>query len=458
MPWPSRPAMPARFSRLPVWPWACVLWFDRRVLIGVWFGSALLNIANLWWNGALNPTTATVAAVIAVGAAIQAWAGDWLVKRWYGPVRGRNKDTEDAFGPPAPGRGFVLRIIRLRGDYGPVRIGRHRRGKLSVQLVELVHGGCSGRTHCHPGCAMLLFKEPRGLFDKRPRRTIISMLLLSALVILSLYGAGRWEKYIQDSHLNNDGEKIARLITDRLITHREVISSLGRFIEAIPNFRFKQFEQFTHITLQDNPDIFAMSFNDLVKDSERHAFEIMMSRLSPLGSYQITERGQSTPPGPRRIQARICRCPLHCAPGQQPAGSWVSTLTPNRFAVDAINRAKASKSMTVTSPIHLVQEQKKRIGILELLPVMGTDKDRSSHLLGFAVAVVKVDEMIDIATKGHVPTGLVFQLNDFNAPDGRGLLYHSAAPGRTAADPASSILWKSVLRMGDRDWTLSIYA
>jgi len=438
---------------------ACALWFDRRILISIWLGSAGLNLANLWLNGALNPATAVAAAGIATGALMQAWAGVWLVNRWHGPVRNGDKETEDAFGLLLLGGALSCILSASTGVTSLYTSGVIEPGNYLFSWWNWYMGDVLGVLIVTP-LALLFLREPRALFEKRHRRDIALLLLFSGLIVMSLYGAGRWEKYNQDRHLNNDSEKITRMITDRLITHREVLASLSHFIEATPDFNFKQFEQFTRITLEDNPDIFAMSFNDLVPDSRRHSFESMMSRLSPLGLYQITERDSE-----RRLIRALTR-------PEYVAVRYIVPLASNKPAVgfdinsepirrDAIKRARASKSMAVTAPIQLVQEQKKRIGILELLPMMKNGNDRSSSVIGFAVTVVKVDEMIDIATKGHVPAGLMFQLNDFKAPDHKGFLYTSAFPGDAsgaAVDPASSAQWKTELRMGDRDWTLSIYA
>jgi PAS domain S-box-containing protein len=109
----------------------------------------------------------------------------------------------------------------------------------------------------------------------------------------------------------------------------------------------------------------------------------------------------------------------------------------------------------------LVQEERQRVSVLELLPVIRAraipEKEQPGRIVGFAVAVVKVDEMIEIATKGHVPAGLVFQLTDPHAPDGQGLLYHPGSPDDTPMRTARAVHWKTTLRMGDRDWELSVY-
>ena len=438
---------------------ACVLWFGRRALFSIWLGSALLNLSHAWIGGTLNAATAAVAAVIATGAIVQAWAGGWLVNRWQGSSWRDPARKQDAFGFLLGGGVLACVLSASISVTGLYVAGIIERGDFLFTWWNWYVGDALGIIVLAP-LTLCLLQGSGGLWSEQSRRIIIPMLLTLGLVVLAFYGATRWERYVQDSQLQADSEAVTRQINDRLITHREVLYSLRHFIEATPNFSFGQFEQFTKITLQDNPDIFAMSFNDLITAEKRLAFEKMMSGLSPLGAFQITERDS---------QRRLIRA---AARPEYVAVRYIVPLVNNKPAVGfdiyaepirraAIERVRASKSMAVTSPIQLVQEQKKRVGILELLPVVSVPAagatEEKARLLGFAVAVVKVDEMIEIATRGHVPAGLAFQLTDPQAPGGQGLLYRSDAQGTANKPLAQAAHWKTVLRMGDRDWTLSIY-
>jgi hypothetical protein len=167
---------------------------------------------------------------------------------------------------------------------------------------------------------LCLLNRPDGVWYERRRRIVVPMLLTLVLVVLAFYGTARWERKIQKDQLHSDSDIIAGRIADRLITHHEVLSSLRNFIEATPDLGFRQFEQFTRLTLEDKPDIFALSYNDLITDDRRLEYERAMSRLSPLGS--VPDHGaQGRASDPRRPQTRVRDRPLHRAPGQQRTGS-----------------------------------------------------------------------------------------------------------------------------------------
>lgn len=432
---------------------ACALWFGHGVLPGVWLGSALLNLSHAWLGGTLDPGTAVVAVVIATGATLQAEVGRRMVNRWQGPAWRDLEREQDAIGFLLLGGVLACVLSASISVTGLYAVGIIERARFSFTWWNWYVGDVLGVLVFAP-LTLCLLNRPDGVWYERRRRIVVPMLLTLALVVLAFYGTARWERKIQKDQLHSDSDIIAGRIADRLITHHEVLSSLRNFIEATPDLAFRQFEQFTRLTLEDKPDIFALSYNDLITDDRRLEFERMMSRLSPLGPFQITERRDGRLiRAVRRPEYVTVRYIVPLA-NNEPAVGYDINSDPVRHA--AIDQARASKSMAVTAPIHLVQEQRKRVGVLELWPVLSVT---TKQLVGFAVAVVKVDEMIDIATRGRVPAGLVFQLIDLQAPEGQGLLYRydpqRVGDTLTAAREAD---WKTTLRMGDRNWGVSVYA
>jgi PAS domain S-box-containing protein len=434
------------------------LWFGRGALPGIWLGSAILNLAHNQLYGTLTPISALVALVIATAAVLQAVGGRWLVNRWLGPAWQTLEREQEIFGFLLLG-GVLACVLSSSISVGAIAAG----GLIEPAEVPFTWwnwylGDTLGVLVFAP-LTLAILDRSTPLWRERRRRLLIPMLATLGLATLAFYGTARWEKQEQDTQRRTDGETMANHIADRLITHREVLSSLRHFIEATPDFSFAQFEQFTRLTLRDNPDIFALSFNDLVTDAERPAFERRISGRSPLGPYQITERDD---------QRRLIRAATR---PEYVAVRYIVPLVTNQPAVGydiysesirraAIERALTTHAMAVTAPIRLVQEQQPRVGVLELLPVEGeprTDTSGASRPLGFAVAVVKVDEMVDIATRGQVPAGLVFQLTDPRAPAGQTLLYRSDAPAVGATPMVQAPVWTSGLRMGDREWDLSVY-
>jgi signal transduction histidine kinase len=216
---------------------------------------------------------------------------------------------------------------------------------------------------------------------------------------------------------------------------------------------FSKFEYFTRITLRDNPDIFALSINHFVTAKQRASYEHGMG--APGGTFEFREREEQ-----KHLITAAQR------PEYVPVG-FIAPLAGNAAAIgfdinsdparsNAIARARSSGRPAVTAPIQLVQEQQKRPGVLVLHPAYAMDSDRASPsaLLGF-VGVIKVDEMVAIATAGVRASGLSLRLEDVNAPEKPTLLLQSE--DFTASSNHAEYLWHGDLLVADRTWRLSVY-
>ena len=134
----------------------------------------------------------------------------------------------------------------------------------------------------------------------------------------------------------------------------------------------------------------------------------------------------------------------------------------------ATERVRASRHLAVAAPIALVQEDTRHVGMLEMLPVEDlktTDAAGRPRLLGFVVGVVRIDQLIALATQGKIPDGLGLRVTASQVPTAA--TSPSSAPLAIqavlyppVADPGPPVLadggaqWQGQLRVGDQDWTL----
>jgi len=447
----------------PVFPAAglalsALLLFGPRAWPGVWLGSVILNASHAALAGHLSATTLTAASVIATGATLQALAGRLLVTRWQGQAWREMEREQDAFSFMLLGGVMACAVSATLSVGALAALGIIDRAEFGFTWWTWYVGDTLGVVVFAPLAFTLLVGES-ALWRERRRTVGIPMVLALAFAALAFGAAARWEAQAEAAQLGDDGKLVARRIGDRLITQREVLASLRNFIEATPAFTFAQFEQFTRLSLRDNDDVFALSFDDVVTSPGRADFEQQVSRLSPLGSFQITERD---------AERRLVRAPDR---PEYVAVRYIVPLVSNQAAVgydilsepvrrEAIEQARASGGMTVTAPIRLVQEQKERVGVLELMPVRSTPRGGSGEqprIVGFAVAVIKVDELVEIATRGHVPPGLVFEVTDPQAPADRSLLYRSGGwDDQVRFSDDETGRWSTELRAGQRPWRLAV--
>ena len=438
------------------------LWFGRRAIPGVWLGAAALNLSLNWmgehWLGdSFDLKLLAVTAAISTGATLQALIGARLVQRREG--NGWRDMAEEVAVIRFLLHGGVLAGV-VSASFGATALlaaGRIGRGDMFFTWWTWYVGDVIGILVFAP-LVLLLLNRRDPLWRDRQRLILAPMLMTLGLAIVAFHGASRWERQEQLRQLQQTGEAVARDIANRLNIHREVLSSLGHFIEVTPNPSPEQFERFTRSTLRDNPDLFALSLNDWIKDRERPAFEARMSRISPLGAYRITERDD---------RQRLVRA---AARAEYAPVSMIVPLEPNRTVLGfdiysepvrraAVDEAIASSRMAMTDPIQLVQDTLQKNGLLEILPVYGamaTDGADRPPPSGFAVAMVKIEDMLRIATEGKIPEGLVVGLNPPRNPGGEPEWYRIGARSDDSGPAKGRLSWQTWLRMDGREWALSV--
>ncbi len=430
---------------------AATLKFGKWSLPGIWIGSFILNASQSTLSGGLNFDVSLLAVAIAFGSTTQAWLGSSLIQKLQRPDWQSLESERDILILVAG----AIAACTIAASVGTVAL--LITGQIGTEIMRFTWwswyvGDLMGVLTLTPLIWSWLNKETTS-WTSRKNLVLYPVLLSLSLATVVFYTANRWENEELLRNIQADGETVGKLIENRLIAHQEVLLSLRHFIEATPNFSFDQFETFTRITLKDNPDIFAMSFNDEVQAADRAAYEHRIQSQSPITGFQITERnpeGQLCRAGdrPRYVVVR------HIVPmnGNKPAIGFDIYSEPMRR--DTVERATASGAVAVTGPIHLVQEKKQRVGLLALLSVYRSEnaaEHNAESLRGFAVEVLKVDELIEIATRNKLPAGLAFVLTDVEAPSESGLLARFGDQSEADAD----LRWTKTLRLGGRNWELA---
>ncbi len=434
---------------------AVTLLYGYRSLPGIWLGSLLFNLGIALFHHTLSTPSLFAAMGIASGACGQAWLGRALICRWSREKWRRLEQERD-----------VLCLLFLGGPLAcwvAASTGITSLGIAGIIPFEMSGfawwnwyvGDTLGVLLVAPLCIGLL-QHGDPVWQARLKTMALSVVALIALVSAAVFTATTWEASAQNDALEEHGRTIAHDLDVRFASHREALASLARLIEITPDLGPSQFEHFTEAILRDHADVFALSFNPYVTEAQRPAFEERMAMLAPGEHFEIKERDE---------QRHLVRAGDR---SDYVAVSYISPLEGNLQAIgfdiqseplrrDAIRRARLSGGAAATAPIRLVQEARERAGVLILIPAFDdrhamTDKP-ASRLIGFAVAVLKVDELVDIATHGSLDPGLIIELSDPAAQTEHTLLYRSAhgvsvAPGTP--------MWTTGLTVADRTWVLRV--
>jgi len=436
---------------------AVMLWSNRQAWPGIWSGSFALNLGVAWQHGGLDVHGILVAAAIACGSATQALAAWWLVVRCVGNGWRTLEIERD-----------IIRSLLVAGPVACVISASV--AVTTLYLADVIPGGeylyawwnwWSGDTL--GVLVMLPISLALLLWNESPWRGRLTTLVLPMLVALAavggaFYAVAQWERSQQKASIQDYGEVLVRHLEQRFIAHQEALSALRRLAEVTPEMTYRQFEYFTRITLKDNPDIFALSINPYVPAAQRQAFERSMVEKTGIAGFEIRERDSQ-----RRLVRAADREDYvavgYIAPfeGNRPAIGFDINSEPVRH--EAIRSARLSARPAVTEPIQLVQENRPRPGVLVLHPTYRPKTtldtgDAQAVLTGFAVGVIKVDAMVEIATRSARIPGLVFEVDDALSGRDKSSLYRSEP---VTGSPDRYYTWQKQLGMADRTWNLTVF-
>lgn len=461
--------IPAASYATPIFPasgfaLAMLLVYGVEVLPAIWVASTIINVLLGLTAGQTALGSLPVALVTGLGAALQAYLGARLVTgsvgdRWQ---KLRDEKTVALF---LLWGGLVACLVSPTVGVASLTLA----SSLPVSAVPMSWatwyvGDMLGVVVFAP-LVLAIWGRDDPVWAARLRTTVVPTLAVVSLALLAFLVTARWENEAERQSLNRESEAVAQRVADRLAArlaaHRESLSQLRQFIETRPQASFDDFENFSADVLDRNPDLSALSINDRVFDRHRDDYERRIAALSPTKEFQIKQR----------INDKVV--PAHKSPEYVPV-RFIAPLKLNQRALgfdifsepvrrDAIEQALRTTNMAVTAPVQLVQDQAKRIGILEIMPffdrAVSLPARTPAAIQGFAVAVVKLDQMIDLRAWGAMGSMLVFQLSDPNAVSERQLLYRSdAALGDNNLYPIEAAAWSRPIDFADRQWLLTVYA
>ena len=431
---------------------AALLWSGGRAWPGIFLGSFLLNLTTADFSSGIGLTPLLVATGIATGATLQAIFARLLLQHFAGNSWKTLQAEPEillclALAGPLPcviSASTGISVLYAAGIVAP--------NDVPYALLNWWLGDVLGVWVLLPlSLALLHWRDP--LWRSRLVAHAMPMVLVLGLVGVGFYLVSKWERAQEHLAIEDHGQALVQDLRQRFVAHQEALAALRRLVEVTPDMTFAKFEYFTRITLRDNPDIFALSINHFVTDQQRAAYEHGM-RL-PGAAFEIRERDE---------QNQLVTASQR--PEYVPVG-FIAPLAGNAAAIgfdinsepvrsNAIARARSSGRPAVTAPIQLVQEQQKRPGVLVLHPAYAMDSEQAApkSLLGFVVGVIKVDEMVTIATAAIRANGLNLRVEDVNTSEKPALLFQS---GDSAASSHAEYLWRDELIVADRTWRLTVY-
>ncbi len=417
-----------------IWPpsgviLAGMLIYGYRYWPGVLLGSFAVNLFTSFDPSNQNTMllSATIAALIACGASVQAVVSTWLIRRYL------------SFPNPLERVRDIALLLLLGGPVGCLIAATN--GVTTLALTGTIPwsiyalnwltwwvGDTMGVIVFTP--IILLFFTPMAVINLT-RKALVGAILCSSfcLTIYVFSLANHAEEYRQEQELDRIAHDMASKLETTLAGDIEWLYSVDSFFQASEFVSTKEFSTFVHNSIEEHPDLYSISWNPLVLASERAHFEEAM-RQQGIADYQIIDRDPSG--AMVRAAEREEYVPV----------AYTEAAIQNRGAVgfdtygeaerrQALDAARDSGEARMTGRINIVQDQQKRNAFIIFYPIydqpraFATVAERHAHLRGYAAGVFIVPELLRSLIVQANSYNLAFALYDQSGHPGETLLYDS---------------------------------
>ena len=438
-----------------VWPAAglalvCVLAFGYRVWPGVLIGSFFVNVGTAFDGSSLGAAlfSAAVALGIAFGAALQATAGAYLVRRFVGYPSSLDRDKD---------------IARFLAIAGPVScLVSATWGVTTLLVASLIpatlYGVSWGTWFVGDTIGSVLFApvaltflgQPRETWARR-RQTVAAPLALGfTMVTLLFVRASGWEKDRLDAEFAGRANGLAHALERRIGQYLEVGSSVASLYSAQPEVTRKAFGEFTRRALLAHPDIQAIEWVPRVRREQRSAYEAAAvgDGLSGFAIRERSSRGALVPAAERDEYFPV----FYVEPRERNERAIGYDLASDAVRRETLRDATDSGAPRATPPITLVQEPGDQRGLLVLVPIyapatpLESAGQRRAALMGFSASVFRMGTIVASALHGLDRRGITLRLSDVDAPIETRFLHGDALFAATGGG------WSTTLHVAGRRW------
>ncbi len=368
---------------------ACVISLGPRVAIGVWFGSlvALVTGADLDWA-----PTGILAPIVSSAVWIQILVSERVIRWWTERRERRSQDD-------------LASVVVLGGPIG---------GSLAPALgtVGLWFFECLPREEIFASASVWWIGNVVGiavfapvflLWERRPQRVSRGRRIAVTACLLVLFATAKAASYfaeeIDDRRLAVDFDRSSDAILNSAQKDLEWCSELVDIVRRFCETSRPTSEQFAAFARSKvGGCVQALEWIARVDGSERDEF-VAAVRVDGRPDYEIRDLTENRELLPADVRDEYFPV-LFAVPGAENARAFGLDLASDSTRRAALESARDSGRAVATARITLVEEQRESAGVLLFQPayrtasVPETVEERRRHLLGFALGVLRVDDVL----------------------------------------------------------------
>lgn len=435
---------------------AAVLLWGNPLLLGVFFGSTLLNTSIALSNGApFGVSTVLVASEIAVGSCLAAWFGSVLIKRFVGFPNDllEEKSIFLFFIIGGPLASCVSATVGVTVLWGNGLVSAHQ--YLNSWMTWWT-GDAIGVLIATP-FVFILFSKPRVLWRGRLKTVGVPLLISCALIVSIFIGSSHSEQQKIERKFDVDAKEIAENLFSNLERHIEVLTPLKGHFLASDDVSAESFRIFTTGVLNAESSIGALSWNQKVLHADKEAYEkrIVADGFKNFFIYDYDVNRQQIPAQHRESYVVIS----YIEPYSKNSRAQGFNVASESVRQQALLLANQTGLPTMTAPLTLVQNKPSELSYLIFMPVYktleipNTVEMRDQLLIGYVTALVGVNRVIDVVHRRFPKADFVLQLDDITNPQSTVRLYQDAEPVTKIAESFRRV---NEYKIAGRDFRLTV--
>lgn len=446
---------------------ASVLLYGYRVWPGIMLGSFLVNVGTSF---DATSTTAilkslSLAASIGLGAAVQAMAGAFLVRRFVG------------FPTPLYDVRDVAKFMALGGPVGCLLNATWSVTTLLVGgLISWASypfswwtwwvGDTMGVLTITP-LVLIFAAEPRSVWRRRRLSVALPLGITFAVVVALFVFASNREVERIKGEFERRSAALANAFEKSVDGSLEVLYSIRSFYATSPKVDRQAFRMLVQRALSRHPELQALSWDVRVPDAKRAAYE-QAARRDGYPAFQITEwtaQGQMVRAAQRPEYVVVSY--IEPYEGNESSLGYDLSSAPGRRG--ALNRARDTGDPGATGRITLVQDTDRHFYLMVFQPIYenglphDTVEERRRNVQGYATGVFRISDMVEASLKGVEREDIELRLHDETAPPSERLLYgprltakwgEGGSTSHVDGEGPAGLQWATTLDVAGRRWAL----
>lgn len=295
--------------------------------------------------------------------------------------------------------------------------------------------------------------------------TVISLLLGILFSIAIYFVVDYWEQSKLESTFELSARNHFATIHNDIVRHQEVVNSIAGLFSSSQHVSRKEFRSFVQGALTNHPDIQALSWNPVIKYSEKKQY-INLAQRDGLSNFKFSalDTNEKNTVSPKKDDSVTV---YYIEPyfGNEKALGFNIASHPARLK--AIDEACETGKVVITERIKLIQEKEGGYAYLLLKAIYkkgkstDTVEQRKKAFIGLAAGVFRFDDLLSMSKQHSNSAGIDMWVSDRSAPVEKQFLHYKPSPTHvhppTPSDlnyklATQGLHWRTTTNIFGRDW------